>query len=122
MINGRNKGAAAEREAANWLKDTFKLEHAPQRNLEQVRSGGYDLEGFHPFAFEIKRCEVLSLRKWWVQAVNQCHKGEIPVVMFRQNTKKWQFLISARYIGNETGYLLLEMHEFTEWAKKAMLT
>jgi len=117
-INGRAKGAAAEREAAQWLKDTFHLEVTPERNLEQVRSGGHDLLHFQPFAFEIKRCETLALRQWWVQAVTSCtDEYNEPVVMYRQNRKQWQFLISAKHIGLKTGYIQLAAPEFVRWVK-----
>jgi hypothetical protein len=123
-INGRNKGANAEREAATWLKEKFKLEHLPQRNIEQyrykahVKSTGYDLTGFEPFCLEIKRQEVLSLRTWWVQCVQAVTADcPIPVVMYRQNRKPWKFLISAKYIGLRKGYIHLEAKEFNAWAE-----
>ena len=119
-INSRAKGAAGEREAADWLQRKFKLEKKPQRNLEQVRSGGFDLDGFEPFAMEIKRCEALSLRNWWVQVTSACYNGQIPVVMYRRNREKWRFLISARYIGLKNGYMRLEEREFILWAKLIM--
>ena len=121
-INGRNKGANAEREAAVWLKQQFKLEHLPQRNLEQYRYGahvkstGFDLQGFPPFCFEVKRVEKLNLRSWWVQAVNATtEEYHIPVVMFRQNRGKWKFLISAKLIGLGNGFIQLEDKEFVKW-------
>ncbi len=127
-INGRNKGANAEREAARWLKLKFKLEHEPERNLEQYRFGGkgktqagFDLQGFPPFCFEIKRCEKLDLRSWWVQCVHAVtQEYPIPVVMYRQNRGKWKFLISARNIGLERGFLALEEIEFLRWAKNVL--
>lgn len=115
-INSRSKGANGEREAATWLAKKFKLEKVPQRNLEQVRSGGFDLIGFEPFALEIKRCQVLSLRAWWVQVVNACPPGAHPVVMYRQNHQSWRFLISAKNIGLRNGFIQLEEREFTLWA------
>ena len=129
-INGRNKGANAEREAAKWLKINFKLEHEPERNLEQVRFGGkgktqkgFDLQGFQPFCFEIKRCEKLDLRAWWVQCVHAVtDEYPVPVVMFRQNRGKWRFLITAREIGLKNGFICLEEMEFKRWVDKLLLT
>ena len=123
-INGRQKGAAAEREAAKWLQHEFKLEFVPERNIEQYRhksgsanhmrkSTGHDLTGFQPFAFEIKRCETLDLRGWWRQAVNSCTpEYSVPVVMYRQNKRQWKFLISAKELGLRNGYIHLEAREF----------
>lgn len=121
MVNGRSKGANGEREAAIWIQKHFDLEIKPERNLEQVRKGGHDLLGFPPFAFEIKRCEVLSKRDWWLQAVTSATSTYfVPVVMFRQNKGKWNFLISAKNIGLKTGYIQLEEREFIMWAKNFM--
>jgi len=118
MVNGRAKGANGEREAAKWLQLNFGLANCPQRNLEQVRSGGHDLVGFEPFAFEVKRCEAVSLRKWWLQCVTSASKLHmVPVVMFRQNNKPWRFLISAKHIGLQNGFIQLEEREFILWAK-----
>jgi hypothetical protein len=120
MVNARSKGANGEREAAKWLQEKFKLEKTPQRNLEQVREGGFDLTGFHPFALEIKRCQVLAKRKWWLQVVNACMEWHVPVVMFRQNGNSWSFLISAKFLGLNTGFIQLEEREFILWAKNIL--
>ena len=124
----KNKGANGEREAAAWLQKTFKLEHLPQRNLEQVRfksagkiQKGHDLVGFEPFSVEVKRQEKLNLRNWWLQAkiaANRSDTPSIPVVMYRQNRKPWKFLIGANWIGLEVGFLHLEAQEFTDWVNK----
>ena len=121
----KNKGAAGEREAAEWLQKKFNLEHLPQRNLEQVRfkgkgriQAGHDLIGFEPFGIEVKRQETLALRTWWRQAKIAAHKSHvpsIPVVMYRQNRKTWKFLIGAQWIGIEVGYIKLEAQEFQDW-------
>lgn len=118
-INARTKGAKGEREAAEWLQKKFGLENTPERNLEQVRHGGFDLIGFQPFAFEVKRCQTLSLRTWWVQAVTSTNSEySVPVVMYRQNRQPWRFLISAQHLGIKKGYLVLEELEFVKWATK----
>ena len=121
MVNSRSTGAAGEREAAKWLQSKFKLEKAPERNLEQARSGGFDLIGFPPFAWEVKRCEQVDKRGWWLQAkTSTTDKYSIPVVMFRKNKGKWKFLISVNYIGLPTGFLQLEEREFILWAKNIL--
>lgn len=120
-INPRTKGASGEREAAKWLQSAFKLEACPERNLEQTRSGGFDLIGFPPFAFEIKRCQTISLRSWWLQVTHATNdKYHIPVVMYRPNNKPWKFLISAKYIGLNKGFVHLEAREFTQWVNTVL--
>ena len=116
-LNARNKGASGEREAAKWLKGLLKLDYTPERNLEQVRDGGYDLY-VHPFIVEVKRCETLLLKQWWRQVKHASAMLEgIPVVLFRQNRQPWRLLISAEYIGLKSGYVQLDANETKEWLK-----
>lgn len=118
-LNGIKKGKQGEREAADWLAKKFKLAIKPTRNLDQTRDGGFDLLGFEPLAVEVKRQETLSKRNWWLQVTSSVDEYyTVPVVMYRQNRKKWHFLISARYIGVSTGYIELEEREFILWAEK----
>jgi hypothetical protein len=120
-INGINKGKAGEREAAEWLRKKLNLDIAPQRNLEQTRSGGYDLIGLEPFIFEVKRQETLHLHDWWMQVKRAASAtGDIPIVMYRQNRKPWNFLISAKYIGVDAGYLIVNEVVFIKWFNKAL--
>ncbi|MCP4552500.1 MAG: hypothetical protein GY834_10775, partial [Bacteroidetes bacterium] len=66
MVNPVKKGKDGEREAAKWLACNLKLAKTPERILEQPRSGGFDLL-VPPFAIEVKRDQVLTLRSWWVK-------------------------------------------------------
>lgn len=101
MVNGRAKGASAERELADlltrWAAEvgvTLDL----KRNLEQVRGGGHDLVGLEDYgmAVEVKRVEQLSLNAWWQQATRQAEAvGCLPVLAWRQNRKPWTFRIRA---------------------------
>ena len=107
-INARRKGSSGERECARWLKKILNLEQAPERNLEQVRSGGYDLR-VGDFIIEVKRSEKLQFRKWWLQVViaSKGFVGVEPVVIYRQNKQPWRILISAKYINLDHGYMLM---------------
>lgn len=115
MVNARAKGAAGEREFIKWLLHHFHIFDIPERNLEQVRRGGGDIVNVDPFVFEVKRQQVLSLRKWWVQVSEVSNNGKVPIVAYRQNRKPWKFLISATNIGLETGFIQLEDIEFIKW-------
>lgn len=121
-INSRNKGANGEREAAKWLQQSFNLENLPERNLEQVRKGGHDLIGFEPFFIEVKRQETLNLNTWWIQAKSAARNSPvpvIPVVMFRQNRRSWEFLVSANFLDSnlKRGYLRINSKVFVAWGK-----
>lgn len=60
------------------------------RNLEQTRSGGFDLTGTFNHAVEVKFCEQFKLADWWHQAVTQCPEGMIPVLMYRKAGVKFR--------------------------------
>lgn len=124
-VNGRAKGSAGEREFCQWLYDNFDLDKIPERNLEQTREGGADILDITPFVFEVKRQERLDLNSWWLQVLTATRERDteididhIPVVAFRQNNKKWEFLISAKYIGLEHGFIRLHAIRFIQWAKE----
>ena len=116
-INARRKGSSGERECARWLKEILDLEHAPERNLEQVRHGGHDLI-VEDFIFEVKRCQALKFRKWWLQIVTASNNYSCelePVVIYRKNNQPWRILISARHIGLSHGYVALGAVESKQW-------
>lgn len=122
-MNSRAKGAAGELELAKWLERMLKLDERPQRNLEQVRSGGSDIIDVYPFYFECKRVEQLDLQSWWNQVLFECRKcsyDPVPVVAFRQNRKPWEFLITAGTIGLTQGFVRLREKEFVPWALATM--
>lgn len=119
-INSRAKGAAGEREFCTWLFENMNVP-MPTRNLEQVRSGGADIIEIEPFFFEVKRCEQLSLFSWWIQVSkavkSACNPSIIPVVAFRQNRMDWEFLIPAKEIGVEKGFLRISERTFLQWCR-----
>ena len=90
-INSRAKGAAGERELANWFKERG---HDARRG--QQFSGGSDspdvvlncpaLAGFH---IECKRVEAGNLYTWLAQAIKDGGTGKIPLVIHRRNKKDW---------------------------------
>lgn len=132
MVNARSKGASGEREFCKWLTDNLSiLEITPERNLEQVRSGGADIVNIYPFIFEVKRVQLLDLSSWWIQvkhAWQECREYQgsidtnlIPVVAFRQNHQSWEFLISAQLIGCNLGFLRLNERTFREWALEQLI-
>jgi hypothetical protein len=103
-INIRQKGAGGEREIAARLNDIIRLvlhkrgelmvtPHV-QRNQNQTAVGGCDLTGTFDFAIEIKRQEALSIETWWKQCCASASElGKIPVLIFKQNRKKWRVVM-----------------------------
>lgn len=114
-INSRNKGASGERQAASWLYYNLKLHVMPERNLEQVRSGGGDLVGVGCFCVEVKRCERLAIKKWWKQTITSADdRGEDPVLMYRRNKEDWQFIV-------DNNLHVLSEREFRLYAKGRLI-
>jgi hypothetical protein len=120
-INVRAKGAGGEREFCRWMKDHLNLHPErknPERNLEQVRSGGTDVI-YPPFAVEVKRCEKMNFGGWWLQSVIAARKLSLePIVAFRRNHQDWEFLIAAKLIGVDNGYMHVPQRVFVPYAKK----
>jgi len=91
--SNRNRGAAAERELARWIKDELGVEVS--RNLKQYqRSQEGDLTPLGPFLLEVKFHARLNVRDWWKQAVVSAKAcGLIPVVAYKVARKGWRFVL-----------------------------
>jgi hypothetical protein len=123
MVNPKAKGKSGENEACRWLeKNIFNGERQLKPNQNQIFLG-CDIFAT-PFIVEVKRRETLALNGWWIQIskvykrLDEHNKHFIPVVMFRQNRGAWEFLISAKSLGLENGFVRLTEARFTEWARK----
>lgn len=104
-INIRQKGAGGEREIADDLNVIVNSIYADmglglppkpvvQRNQNQSAVGGKDLVGTFGLAIEVKRQEALSINTWWKQcATSALELEEKPVLLFRQNGKKWRCIM-----------------------------
>ena len=100
-LNIRKKGADAEIEVCKRLQPFFP--NTLQRNLEQVRSGGSDVDGSWPFVIEVKRVEDCCMgnkNSWWkqVNAAVVDPAQEIPVVVFRPSRSSWRYLLAASFV------------------------
>ncbi len=117
----KQKGSGGENEFCEWLKLYMELEVKPKRILGQARDGGADVR-LDPFLFEVKRREVMAFKKWWDQ-VGKAAQGTdlIPVVAFRPDRGKWEFLIPASEIGVKNGFLHINRFVFRAWAGKRLL-
>lgn len=107
MVHAQKKGKRGEVEFCDWLKKHFDIDTERLYNQADGKSADIVIDDF---VFEIKRRESLDLDSWWWQCV-KAQKGKhpdlIPVVAYRQNRQKWNFLIPARLIvGLDRGYLI----------------
>lgn len=101
-INIRAKGQNGEREIVDALEPIvqrllreggYPIPDKPviQRNQNQSAVGGSDLSNTFGMAIEIKRQESLSVNTWWAQTLKAAQTlGEHPVLLYRQNGKKWK--------------------------------
>ena len=105
MVNVKSKGMSGEREVIMMLQaeiDKVVGERGVERvvlrrNLEQVRSGGADVEGLEWLEVEVKRRESEDVKKWWGQVseaarVSGERRGAVvePVLVWRENRGKWK--------------------------------
>lgn len=104
MVNARAKGRTGEYEARDliirWLSPVYEAAAVAmpevKRNIEQWRSGGYDLVGIEWLALECKRVEQVHLDKWWRQTLAATRPGQVPFLLWRRNRQRW----SARTVVN----------------------
>lgn len=104
-INVRTKGQTGEREICKWFNDIYKEVYdqlgmvfpekdIAQRNQNQSAVGGCDVTNTCFYAVEVKRQETLSINTWWKQCVvSALELGKFPVLMYRQNGKKWKVVM-----------------------------
>lgn len=131
-INVVSKGKAGEREAIKFIQPTIDKVYGQMgveavqlyRNQNQSALGGYDIDGLDWLALEIKRQEQLNLNKWWEQVNKAAREGQVPVVMFRQNHKKWRFLIPAWLHTGGKGHMCVRAEvtkeAFLEWFEERL--
>ena len=104
-INGRNKGASAEREFSRLVFEGIGIKLA--RNLEQSRAGGCDLVVTGPMvapaaqylaglSIEVKRYATAvpsDIRGWWEQSVAQAIRTERePILAYKLDRRDWQVM------------------------------
>lgn len=91
----RAKGSSGEHEAIallnGWaLVAGYRL--TLERNLEQVRKGGSDINGVPGMDIEVKRVEANGINQWWAQVCRAADKaGTHPFLMYRKNRQPWRF-------------------------------
>lgn len=102
MVNGRQKGAAAEREIAKLLFDELGMTF--KRDLEQYRAADHgDLicdEQF-PFVIEVKRYKTGCAPQpaWWDQVCAAAKSaGLLPMLVYKYNHQQWKWRMPAEAV------------------------
>jgi hypothetical protein len=121
MTNGKQKGKRGERDFAEFLESTLgdplKVKDIAERFYADVHGQGADNVTISGLAIEVKRQEILLVDKWWQQTCIQADKlNLVPVLVYRQNRKKWTACIPAYLLSLElTGYITLSERVFQQW-------
>lgn len=87
MVNSRAKGARAERELANKLKEYgYECRRGQQYSGANGDADVIGLDGIH---IECKAVERLNIHDAMKQSKDDAREGEVPVVMHKKNHKPW---------------------------------
>ena len=101
-MNGRQKGAAAEREIAKLLFDELGMTF--KRDLEQYRAADHgDLICDEPFPFviEVKRYKTGCAPQpaWWDQVCAAAKSaGLLPLLVYKYNHQQWKWRMPAEAV------------------------
>jgi len=98
MINSRTKGAAGEREAAEFLRRFGWNARRGQQFSGSPDSP--DVVSDFPFHLEIKRVQASSPMKWIEKATEDCGEEQQPCVLWRPNRKPWMAMFWAEDLLN----------------------
>ena len=107
MVNGRQKGAAAEREISKLLADELGEEFGLsfKRDLEQYREGEHgDLvcnDPSFPFVIEVKRYKTgcAAQPAWWDQVCAAAKSaGLLPMLVYKYNHQQWKWRMPAEAV------------------------
>ena len=96
MINSKKKGAAGEREFANYCKEKgFDVRRTAQYNGKEQGSLA-DVIGIPGIHIEVKRVEKLNIHNAVNQAIrDNVNKDSVPIVAHRKNRTPWLITMTA---------------------------
>ncbi len=133
-INIRQKGQEGEREIQRALEPIVRrlMQNAGyqlpataviQRNQNQSAVGGSDLSNTFGLCIEVKRQEQLSINTWWKQCTKAAQaNNEHPVLLYRQNGKKWRCITNAWLTLTDHAQMQIrcefDFDTFLEWFEK----
>lgn len=137
MVNIRDKGQRAEREAVQFFNDIYDEVHRllaiplppkpiAQRRQNQSAVGGADIDNTCRYAVEIKNHATLQVNTWWKQCVaSAAETGRIPVLMYKVERKGWKVVLDMNpavydvgefphYINKRPIRATIELEDFRE--------
>ena len=105
MVDIRNKGQRAEREAVQFFNDIYDEVHRLlgiplppkpicERRQNQSANGGCDLDNTCRYAVEIKNHATLQVNTWLKQTIASAKEsGKKPVLMYKIERKGWKVVV-----------------------------
>lgn len=137
MVNIRQKGQRAEREACDFFNDIYAEVHEligrplppkpiAQRRQNQSAVGGADIDNTCQYCVEIKNHATLAVNTWWKQTVKSAREcNKIPVLMYKIPRAGWKVVICMNpsvfdinefnyYIKKEPIRATIELEDFRE--------
>lgn len=108
--SSKQKGSAGEREVIHlltkWAADVG-VDLDLERNLEQTRYGGSDVNGVPGLEIEVKRAEANGINQWWDQVCRAAKKSnKRPFLIHRKNRQPWRVRV----------YSQVAFHEGNNWS------
>lgn len=100
-INSRAKGAAGERELANYLKAAGFQAHRGQQFAGGNDSPDVVCSALDSYHIECKRVEAGSLYTWLRQSVRDAGNAKVPLVIHRRNQRDWVVIMRLDDFLNE---------------------
>lgn len=118
MVHSQKKGKRGEDDFCKWLKKNLGID----ARREHFQASGYSADVMtEDFIFEVKRHENPNLDNFWYQVAvakkRHPDKELIPVVAFRKNRQKWEFLLPANLIGVDLSFIRVTEKVFISFAK-----
>ena len=89
MVNSRAKGARAERNIANILREEYGFEQCRRGQQFSGLHGDADIVGIPHLHCEVKNVQRLNVRNAMAQSERDAKEGEIPVVMHKKDRQPW---------------------------------
>ena len=129
MANGRNKGAAFEREVAKMLFDELGISF--KRDLEHYREGEHgDLipsDPMFPFTLELKRYKdgpIGGQSSWWEQTCTAAKReGKWPALIYKYDRKQIRCVVPLGVVAADRaadGLIEMDFETFCYVAREEM--
>ena len=100
-MNSRRKGKAGELEAAKAVCNALGIKEMRRSQQFCGKAGDADIVGLDGVHMEVKRYKRISSIDFLRQAESDCLKGDVPIVLMRENgDKQWVVQVRLDYLSD----------------------